>query len=107
MQPHLKDHYSVLGVPRTATDKEIKLAFRKKAKAYHPDTSKMWDAEDMFKSLNKAYSILKDPKKRAAYNVELMGEIFQQTIVDPAQKRASGFGYTSDVEDDEYGLRVG
>ena len=65
------------------------------------------DADEMFKLLNKAYSVLKDRKKREAYNHELMAEIFQQQIVDPARQRFSRFGYTSDVAGDEWGWRVG
>ena len=107
MHQSVKDHYAMLGVPRLASDKEIKSAYRKKAKEYHPDTSNRCDAEEMFKLLNKAYTVLKDKKKRQAYNIELMGDFFQESVVDPARKRFSGFGYTSDVEDDDWGWRVG
>ncbi len=107
MQPDDKDHYAIIGVPRSASAAEIKAAFRRKAKEYHPDTSHRCDADEMFKLLNKAYSVLKDKRKREAYNLELMAEIFQQEVVDPARKRVPDVGYSDDVADDRWGWRVG
>lgn len=107
MQQILQDHYAVLGVPRTASDKEIKLAFHRKAKEYHPDTSTRFDANEMFSKLNRAYSVLKDKKKRQAYNVELMEDIFQEQIIDPARERVSGAGFTTEVAEDKWGWRAG
>ena len=64
-----KDYYSILGVPRTATQAEIKKAFRKLARQYHPDTSKgKPDAERRFKEVNEANEVLADPEKRQAYD---------------------------------------
>lgn len=63
-----KDYYEVLSVARTATDDEIKAAYRKLARKYHPDVSKLADAEDRFKEIGEAYAVLKDPEKRAAYD---------------------------------------
>ena len=64
-----KDYYSVLGVSRTANEKEIKKAFRKLAKQYHPDTNPNDpQAETKFKELNEAYEVLSDPQKRAQYD---------------------------------------
>ncbi len=63
-----KDYYEVFGVPRTATQDEIKRAYRKLARKYHPDVSKEAAAEERFKELGEAYEVLKDPEKRAAYD---------------------------------------
>jgi len=63
-----KDYYEVMGVPRTASQDEIKRAYRKLARKYHPDVSKEKDAEEKFKELQEAHEVLKDPEKRAAYD---------------------------------------
>ncbi|MEG0266268.1 MAG: DnaJ domain-containing protein, partial [Bacilli bacterium] len=63
-----KDYYEILGIPKTATDAEIKSAFRKLAKKYHPDVSKEPDAEAKFKEAQEAYAILSDPSKRQQYD---------------------------------------
>ncbi|HFQ91244.1 MAG TPA: J domain-containing protein, partial [Chromatiales bacterium] len=63
-----KDYYEIMGVPRDATQDEIKRAYRKLARKYHPDVSKDPDAERRFKELGEAYEVLKDPEKRAAYD---------------------------------------
>ncbi|HSM30649.1 MAG TPA: DnaJ C-terminal domain-containing protein [Woeseiaceae bacterium] len=63
-----KDYYAVMGVERDASQDEIKRAYRKLARKYHPDVSKEADAEARFKELGEAYEVLKDPEKRAAYD---------------------------------------
>ena len=63
-----KNYYEVLGVERNASQAEIKRAYRKKARKYHPDVSKETDAEEHFKEVGEAYEVLKDPEKRASYD---------------------------------------
>lgn len=63
-----KDYYAILGVERGASDEDIKKAYRRLARKYHPDVSKEPDAEARFKEMGEAYATLKDPEKRAAYD---------------------------------------
>lgn len=63
-----RDYYEVMGVARDASQDDIKKAYRRLARKYHPDVSKEEDAETLFKELGEAYAVLKDPEKRAAYD---------------------------------------
>jgi curved DNA-binding protein len=63
-----KDYYKILGVSRDAPAEDIKRAYRKLARQYHPDKNKAKGAEDKFKEANEANEVLSDPKKRAAYD---------------------------------------
>ena len=63
-----RDFYEVLGISKTANADEIKRAYRKKAKQYHPDICKEPDAEEKFKEVQEAYEVLSDDNKRAAYD---------------------------------------
>lgn len=91
--PKTKDFYDVLGVPRTATQKEISSAFRKLARKYHPDLNAgNKEAETRFKELSEAHEVLSDTKKRKLYDE--FGENWasaQAAGIDPEAARAGGF----------------
>jgi uncharacterized membrane protein/DnaJ-domain-containing protein 1 len=64
-----RDYYAILGVPRDATQEQIKEAYRRLVKIYHPDRNPSPEAEEMFKLINEAYQVLSDPARRAGYDV--------------------------------------
>jgi len=69
MALEFKDYYTTLGVARTASDDEIRKAFRKLARQFHPDVAKnKATAEEKFKEINEAYEVLGDPEKRKKYD---------------------------------------
>src|SRR5262249_29484403 len=69
MPVQFRDYYETLGVPKTATDDEIRSAFRKLARKYHPDVAKdKKAAAEKFKEINEAYEVLSDPEKRKKYD---------------------------------------
>src|SRR5580698_1273155 len=63
-----RDYYKTLGIERSASADDIRKAYRRLARKYHPDVSKEADALERFKQMQEAYEVLKDPKKRAAYD---------------------------------------
>lgn len=73
-----KDFYKIMGVAPNATDQEIKTAYRRLARKYHPDLSKEAHAEALFKEMGEAYETLKDPAKRAEYDQLLKQREFNQ-----------------------------
>ncbi|MFF3330600.1 DnaJ C-terminal domain-containing protein [Streptomyces sp. NPDC002888] len=85
-----RDFYEVLGVSRTASQDEIQQAYRKLARKYHPDVNKDPGAEERFKDLNEAYSVLSDPKTRARY--DRFGEDFRKIPEDFDERVAAGAG---------------
>ena len=91
-----KDYYEVLGVPRNASEDEIKSAFRKLAFQYHPDRNKELGAEEKFKEINEAYQILSDPGKRASY--DRYGRIVTQ-----GESPDFGFGGLGDIFESFFG----
>src|SRR5438105_15883160 len=69
MAVQFRDYYETLGVSKTASDEEIRSAFRKLARKYHPDVAKdKKTAEEKFKEINEAYEVLSDPEKRKKYD---------------------------------------
>lgn len=68
MAVKFRDYYETLGVSKTASQDEIKAAYRKLARKFHPDVNKAKDAEDKFKEIGEAYEVLSDPPKRARYD---------------------------------------
>ncbi|NNJ64931.1 MAG: DnaJ domain-containing protein, partial [Xanthomonadales bacterium] len=93
-----KDYYKIMGVGRDADADEIKRAYRKLARKYHPDVSKESNAETRFKEIGEAYEVLKDPEKRAAYDQLGSGWSAGQEFRPPPgwgqgfEFRGSGFG---------------
>ena len=87
-----KDYYDILGVKRSASDAEIKSAFRKLARKYHPDVNKTKEAESKFKDINEAYEVLSDKQKRQRY--DSLGSNWQggQSYTPPPGFENFGFG---------------
>lgn len=86
-----KDYYEVMGLARDASDKDIKMAYRRLARKYHPDINKEPDAEEKFKELGQAYEVLKDPKKRAEY--DKFGAQWDQPHTRQAHQGPQSYGY--------------
>ncbi|MEU1271713.1 J domain-containing protein [Streptomyces sp. NPDC005799] len=85
-----RDFYEVLGVPRDADKDEIQRAFRKLARRYHPDVNKDPEAEERFKEINEAFSVLSDPDQRARY--DRFGEDFRKVPEDWEERVGAGAG---------------
>ncbi|MGV9223701.1 DnaJ C-terminal domain-containing protein [Streptomyces albogriseolus] len=85
-----RDFYQALGVSRTASQDEIQQAYRKLARKHHPDVNKDPEAEERFKEINEAYSVLSDPKTRARY--DRFGEDFRKVPEDWEERVGAGAG---------------
>src|SRR6516225_1897013 len=68
MAVEYKDYYEILGIPRDASQDDVRRAYRKLARRYHPDLNQESDAEDRFKEVSEAYEVLSDPEKRERYD---------------------------------------
>lgn len=101
-----KDYYKIMGVSASASQDEIKHAYRKLARKYHPDVSKEPDAEAKFKDLGEAYEVLKNPEKRAKY--DQYGKYWQQQSQQPGGNsqgpggRPQGFSHDEQVDFEEF-----
>lgn len=73
-----KDYYKIMGVSEDASEKDIKTAYRKLARKYHPDISKEPDAEERFKEMGEAYEVLRDPVKKSEYDNYRKHKAFNQ-----------------------------
>ncbi|MGH8217235.1 MAG: DnaJ C-terminal domain-containing protein [Steroidobacteraceae bacterium] len=87
-----RDYYQALGVSRTATAEQVKKAYRRLARKYHPDVSKEANAEERFKEVQEAYEVLKDVEKRAAYD-QLGADWKQGQQFRPPPDWTSGFEF--------------
>ena len=107
-----RDYYEVLGVGKTADEKELKTAFRKLAKQFHPDPNPGdKTAEAKFKEINEAYEMLKDPQKRAAYD-RFGHQAFENGMGGGRGPGGAGFGpdfasSMSDIFEDLFGEFMG
>jgi len=97
-----RDFYEVLGVERSATDADIKRAFRKLAQQWHPDVNKESAAQDRFKEINEAYQVLSDPQRRQQYDMFGRAGVGGGGAQDPFGG-AAGFGGFSDIFDAFFG----
>ncbi|HHN68306.1 MAG TPA: molecular chaperone DnaJ, partial [Thermopetrobacter sp.] len=94
-----RDYYEILGVSRSCTEQELKVAFRRLAKKYHPDANRDDpDAEARFKEINEAYEVLRDPQKRAAYD-RFGHEAFANGGGHPGGGGGGPFGFGADFAD--------
>lgn len=80
----MKDYYLILGIGRSASDREIKRVYRRLAIKFHPDKNRSGDAEATFKEINEAYEVLSDPESRATYDQRLDNP-FSSTAIQPEQ----------------------
>ena len=98
-----KDYYTILGIPKNAPEKDIKSAYRKLARKWHPDANptNTKEAEEKFKEISEAYEVLGDPEKRRKYDV--LGSNWQQASRQAEQQRQYRTRYEQDFSDFNFG----
>jgi DnaJ-class molecular chaperone len=103
MPMNFKDYYSVLGVPKNTAEKDIKSAYRKLARKWHPDANlkNPKEAEEKFKEISEAYEVLGDPEKRKKYDV--LGPNWQQAAQQAEQQRR----YRTNINGEEFEFDLG
>jgi uncharacterized membrane protein YsdA (DUF1294 family) len=98
----LKDYYAILGVPRNATPEQIKEAYRRLAKEYHPDKNPSPEAEERFKLINEAYQVLSDPAKRAEYDAlydAMASRASAPTGPEAREPHVAGYGFRLRIQE--------
>src|SRR6185503_11040807 len=104
MPVEYKDYYKTLGVPKNASTDDIKKAYRKLARQYHPDVNKKPDAEKKFKEVNEAHEVLSDPEKRKRYDtVGPEWEQFAQGRGRPSGAGGFQYVYTGQPSENPFG----
>ncbi|MBA2649022.1 MAG: DnaJ domain-containing protein [Legionella sp.] len=103
-----KDYYKIMGLDQNATEKDIKIAYRKLARKYHPDISKESNAEERFKEMGEAYEVLHDPNKRKEYDNALKYQAYSQNTHSSTQQGSphqqyQGSQFDSDFFDSLFG----
>ena len=105
-----QNYYDVLDVPQDASAEHIKAAYRALAMIWHPDTSECFDAEERFKGINEAYEILRDPARRAEYDLQLNAEAGSRSASGSDANGGPGSGGASaddaDEEPEAFNIRV-
>jgi DnaJ-class molecular chaperone len=103
MPLNFKDYYAVLGIPKNAAEKDVKSAYRKLARKWHPDANlkNPKEAEEKFKEISEAYEVLGDPEKRRKYDV--LGPNWQQAAQQAEQQRR----YRTNVNGEEFEFDLG
>lgn len=97
-----KDYYKIMGVSQDASEQDIKTAYRRLARKYHPDISKEPQAEERFKEMGEAYEVLKDPAKRAEYDQFLQYKSFNQKSSHAHNHSASGHHHENVQFNDDF-----
>ena len=111
-----KNYYDILGVSKNASESDIKSAFRKLSKKYHPDLNNEAGAEEKFKEINEAYSVLSDKEKKRLYDIfgtvdpnaigEQMADPFSRGFNPFSMFRDSGFGFGDQMKEKGDDLKI-